>query len=511
MKKYSKLGSAALAACSVVTTLAPMVGAEEVKDQAVVAKKDVKAEEQKAQVVKAELVNKDASLGDKYKMGSPVTLRTAINLGDNAKEVRDGKVTLSLGDGFDFFKHTEKDKDGKEVSKTSKIRVLKGDKVFREINAEKLFVEGNKDEVKKADAAKPAEEMKKDEVKKAEETKADATTEAKKAEASKNPFVAAFEANKEVNERAFGVKANEEKAEATTEAKKAEDAKADEAKKAEEMKKDEVNTAKLELTNKGMLQVEFAISDKDIEKGMITVELDLVPRIADQEDREIKVSFETGKTKEEAVVKAHFDKAEYVTRYLDLEGNILAPEKKAKDRYAKEEKIAGYVLRKYYEEGSVRTYLYRKVETAMTRYVDADGKEIKEAEKGAGQQTAIEGYVFDHAQIEDNGDLTYHYVKAVYTHFVDEEGKELLASVAGKEAAEPAEIEGYAMAEKKADGQNVTYVYKKAEAGANAAAADGDGKKALPKTGTASVLGTMLAGVTALGGGAAALFKRRKK
>lgn len=473
MKKYSKLGSAALAACSVVTTLAPMVGAEEVKDQAAVAKKEAKADEQKAQVVKAELVNKDASLGDKYKMGSAVTLRATVNLGDNAKDVKDGKVTLSLGDGFEFFKHTEKDKNGKEVSKTSKIRVLKGDKVFREIDAEKLFVEGNKDEVKKADAEKSAEETKKD-------------------EASKNPLVAAFEANKEVNERAFGVKANEEKAEATT-----------------EMKKEETDSAKLELTNKGMLKVEFPISDKDIEKGMITIELDLVPRIADQKDREIKVSFESGKAKEEAVVKAHFDKAEYVTRYLDLEGNILSPDKKAKDQYAKEEKIAGYVLHKYYEEGSVRTYLYRKVESATTRYVDADGKEIKESEKGAGQQAVIEGYVFDRAQIEDNGDLTYHYVKAVYTHFVDEQGKELSATVAGKEAAEPAQINGYKMSEKKVDGQNVTYVYKKAEAGD--AAADSDGKKQLPKTGTASVLGTMLAGVTALGGSATALFKRRKK
>lgn len=486
MKKYKKLGSAALAVCSVVTTLAPMVGAEEVKDQAAVAKKDAKADEQKAQVVKAELVNKDASLGDKYKMGSLVTLRATVNLGENAKDVKDGKVTLSLGDGFDFFKHTEKDKNGKEVSKTSKIRVLKGDKVFREIDAEKLFVEGNKDEVKK-DEAKKSEEVK--EAKKAEDMKAD---EAKKAEASKNPFVAAFEANKEVNERAFGVKANEEKAEATT-----------------EMKKEETDSAKLELTNKGMLKVEFPVSDKDIEKGMITIELDLVPRIADQEDREIKVAFESGKAKEEAVVKAHFDKAEYVTRYLDLEGNILSPDKKAKDQYAKEEKIAGYVLHKYYEEGSVRTYLYRKVESATTRYVDADGKEIKESEKGAGQQAVIEGYVFDHAQIEDNGDLTYHYVKAVYTHFVDEQGKELSATVAGKEAAEPAQINGYKMSEKKVDGQNVTYVYKKAEAGD--AAADSDGKKQLPKTGTASVLGTMLAGVTALGGSATALFKRRKK
>lgn len=486
MKKYKKLGSAALAACSVVTTLAPMVGAEEVKDQATIAKKDAKTDEQKAQVVKAELVNKDASLGDKYKMGSPVTLRATVNLGENAKDVKDGKVTLSLGDGFDFFKHTEKDKNGKEVSKTSKIRVLKGDKVFREIDAEKLFVEGNKDEVKK-DEAKKSEEVK--EAKKAEDMKAD---EAKKAEASKNPFVAAFEANKEVNERAFGVKANEEKSEATT-----------------EMKKEETDSAKLELTNKGMLKVEFPISDKDIEKGMITIELDLVPRIADQEDREIKVSFESGKAKEEAVVKAHFDKAEYVTRYLDLEGNILSPDKKAKDQYAKEEKIAGYVLHKYYEEGSVRTYLYRKVESATTRYVDANGKEIKESEKGAGQQAVIEGYVFDRVQIEDNGDLTYHYVKAVYTHFVDEQGKELSATVAGKEAAEPAQINGYKMSEKKVDGQNVTYVYKKAEAGD--AAADSDGKKQLPKTGTASVLGTMLAGVTALGGSATALFKRRKK
>ena len=489
MKKYKKLGSAALAVCSVVTTLAPMVGAEEVKDQAAVAKKDAKADEQKAQVVKAELVNKDASLGDKYKMGSAVTLRATVNLGENAKDVKDGKVTLSLGDGFDFFKHTEKDKDGKEVSKTSKIRVLKGNKVFREIDAEKLFVEGNKDEMKKADAEKSAEETKKDEVKADEATKAE---EAKKAEASKNPFVAAFEANKEVNERAFGVKANEEKAEATT-----------------EMKKEETDSAKLELTNKGMLKVEFPVSDKDIEKGMITIELDLVPRIADQEDREIKVAFESGKAKEEAVVKAHFDKSEYVTRYLDLEGNILSPDKKAKDQYAKEEKIAGYVLHKYYEEGSVRTYLYRKVESATTRYVDADGKEIKESEKGAGQQAVIEGYVFDRAQIEDNGDLTYHYVKAVYTHFVDEQGKELSATVAGKEAAEPAQINGYKMSEKKVDGQNVTYVYKKAEAGD--AATDGDGKKQLPKTGTASVLGTMLAGVTALGGSATALFKRRKK
>ena len=470
MKKYKKLGSAALATCSVVTTLAPIVGAEEVKDQSAVAKKDAKTDEQKAQVVKAELVNKDASLGDKHKMGSAVTLRATVNLGDNAKDVKDGKVTLSLGDGFDFFKHTEKDKNGKEVSKTSKIRVLKGDKVFREIDAEKLFVEGNKDEVKKDEEVK----------------------EAKKAEVSKNPFVAAFEANKEVNERAFGVKANEEKSEATT-----------------EMKKEETDSAKLELTNKGMLKVEFPISDKDIEKGMITIELDLVPRIADQEDREIKVSFESGKAKEEAVVKAHFDKAEYVTRYLDLEGNILSPDKKAKDQYAKEEKIAGYVLHKYYEEGSVRTYLYRKVESATTRYVDADGKEIKESEKGAGQQAVIEGYVFDRAQIEDNGDLTYHYVKAVYTHFVDEQGKELSATVAGKEAAEPAQINGYKMSEKKVDGQNVTYVYKKAEAGD--AAADSDGKKQLPKTGTASVLGTMLAGVTALGGSAIALFKRRKK
>lgn len=481
MKKYKKLGSAALATCSVVTTLAPIVGAEEVKDQSAVAKKDAKTDEQKAQVVKAELVNKDASLGDKHKMGSAVTLRATVNLGDNAKDVKDGKVTLSLGDGFDFFKHTEKDKNGKEVSKTSKIRVLKGDKVFREIDAEKLFVEGNKDEVKKDEEVKEA--------KKAEDMKAD---EAKKAEVSKNPFVAAFEANKEVNERAFGVKANEEKSEATT-----------------EMKKEETDSAKLELTNKGMLKVEFPISDKDIEKGMITIELDLVPRIADQEDREIKVSFESGKAKEEAVVKAHFDKAEYVTRYLDLEGNILSPDKKAKDQYAKEEKIAGYVLHKYYEEGSVRTYLYRKVESATTRYVDADGKEIKESEKGAGQQAVIEGYVFDRAQIEDNGDLTYHYVKAVYTHFVDEQGKELLATVAGKEAAEPAQINGYKMSEKKVDGQNVTYVYKKAEAGD--AAADSDGKKQLPKTGTASVLGTMLAGVTALGGSAIALFKRRKK
>ena len=392
------------ASLAALTTLAPMampfVGAEEV------ATAEVKpADATQAKAISLEIVNKNSAQGNKFTAKSPVTLRAKIKLPEGVKE---GTVTLALNEQFKFLENKVTGEDGQETTEVAKIRILKGNTAHRELDGSQLPTV--KDEKKEDE--KPVSEDKKEETT-VSETKKEETTvsETKKEETT----VAA-----------------ETPAPVVT-----------------------VPTTDGVVKPKASLNVMFDVVEGDLEDGVLTFEVDLMP-VEDEANavRELEVKFKPKGEATEIAEKASItlEKADavapYITKFVDAEGNAVADEQSG-DAFVDAKEIEGYVLEKTEENDHVRTHTYKKVsaETPETP--------VKPDEQGSPSQT------------DANGNAT----------------------------------------------GDVTPTGDQAPAGDQAPTANGKSNasdKRLPNTGVASIAGAIVAGIASVGGAIGAIVSGKK-
>lgn len=473
MKNYKKLGSAALALCSVAPAFAPVVGAEEVKPASAAVEK-VSAQQDEAAVlakegavVKSELVAKDASLGNQLFAKKPATLRISAKLGGELKDTKSGSVELNLHKDFSLLEV----KDGEKMV-PAKVRIMKGSEVIREVEASK--VEEVKVEEKVADKkeeAKPAENKAENKADK----KAEGKAEDKQAEALNN---------------ASTPKANDE------------------------------------------LKYKVALEEKDFVNQSVTLEVDLVAtnddaRLNREIDADVMLGAKSFKAKVQAELVLEKEKGVKSTRFVDDKGETIIDEKFG-DKFEDKIDMPGYVYEGVEEKDGVRTHKYKKVKVVKTRFVDAEGKSLRPDAEGSVDKEDIKGYHYVNVTTDADGVMTYHYaagsiVKSVY---LDSHGKELQEPVMGEDGGKK-EFKGYVLSSRDEKDGVITYTYKPAPADKSdlpgqpgekpgekpvdkPADKQKDEPKKLPKTGAESVVGTLLAGATALGGSALAIFKRRK-
>ena len=474
MKKYKKLGSAAAVLCSVAPAFAPVVGAEEVKPASAAVEK-VSAQQDEAAVlakegavVKSELVAKDASLGNQLFTKKPATLRISAKLGGELKDTKSGSVELNLHKDFSLLEV----KDGEKMV-PAKVRIMKGSEVIREVEASK--VEEAKAEEKVADKkedAKPAENA------------ADKKEEAKPAE-----------------------------------------------NKAEDKQVEALNSASTPKAN-DELKYKVALEEKDFVNQSVTLEVDLVAtnddaRLNREIDADVVLGAKSFKAKVQAELVLEKEKGVKSTRFVDDKGETIIDEKFG-DKFEDKIDMPGYVYEGVEEKDGVRTHKYKKVKVVKTRFVDADGKSLRPDAEGSVDKEDIKGYRYVNVTTDADGVMTYHYaagsiVKSVY---LDSQGKELQEPVMGEDGGKK-EFKGYVLSSREDKDGVITYTYKPAPADKSdlpeqpgekptdkpvdkPADKQKDEPKKLPKTGAESVIGTLLAGATALGGSAIAIFKRRK-
>ena len=474
MKKYKKLGSAAAVLCSVAPAFTPVVGAEEVKPASAAVEK-VSAQQDEAAVlakegavVKSELVAKDASLGNQLFTKKPVTLRISAKLGGELKDAKSGSVELNLHKDFSLLEV----KDGEKMVPV-KVRIMKGSEVIREVEASKV------EEAKAEDKAEDKVADKKEETKpaeKKEDTKpAENKAEDKQAEALNN---------------ASTPKANDE------------------------------------------LKYKVALEEKDFVNQSVTFEVDLVAtnddaRLNREIDADVMLGAKSFKAKVQAELVLEKEKGVKSTRFVDDKGETIIDEKFG-DKFEDKIDMPGYVYEGVEEKDGVRTHKYKKVKVVKTRFVDADGKSLRPDAEGSVDKEDIKGYRYVNVTTDADGVMTYHYaagsiVKSVY---LDSHGKELQEPVMGEDGGKK-EFKGYVLSSREDKDGVITYTYKPAPADKSdlpeqpgekptdkpvdkPADKQKDEPKKLPKTGAESVIGTLLAGATALGGSALAIFKRRK-
>lgn len=348
------------------------------------------AEATQAKTISLEIVNKNSAQGTKFTAKSPVTLRAKIKMPAGVKE---GTVTLALNDNFKFLESKVTGEDGQETTEVAKIRILKGNTVHRDLDGSQLPTV--KDE-KKADAPVPAD---------AKEETTVATN-----QGSETP-------------------ANAENAHSDVATEVADQPKASN-------------------------NVMFNIVEEDLEDGVLTLEVDLMP-VEDEANavRELEVKFrprgegqaiEIAEKTSITLEKAD-EAAPYITKFVDVEGNALADEQSG-DAFADAKEIEGYVLEKTEENNQVRTHTYKKVSAetpetpANTDSPDAQSQATNDANSSANGST----------QAGDN--------------------KQSANDASGK---------------------------------------TGSGRK-LPNTGVASIAGAVLAGVAGIGGAVVAAFNGKK-
>ena len=398
------------ASLAALTTLAPMampfVGAEEV------ATAEVKpADTTQAKAISLEIVNKNSAQGNKFTAKSPVTLRAKIKLPEGVKE---GTVTLALNEQFKFLENKVTGEDGQETTEVAKIRILKGNTAHRELDGSQLPTV--KDEKKEDE--KPVSEDKKEETT-VSETKKEETTvsETKKEEttvAAETPAPA------------------ENPAPVVT-----------------------VPTTDGVVKPKASLNVMFDVVEGDLEDGVLTFEVDLMP-VEDEANavRELEVKFKPKGEATEIAEKASItlEKADavapYITKFVDADGKALADEQSG-DAFVDAKEIEGYVLEKTEENDHVRTHTYKKVsaETPETP--------VKPDEQGSP------------SQLDANGNAT----------------------------------------------GDVTPTGDQAPAGDQAPTANGKSNasdKRLPNTGAASIAGAIVAGIASVGGAIGAIVSGKK-
>ena len=399
------------ASLAALTTLAPMampfVGAEEV------ATAEVKpADTTQAKAISLEIVNKNSAQGNKFTAKSPVTLRAKIKLPEGVKE---GTVTLALNEQFKFLENKVTGEDGQETTEVAKIRILKGNTAHRELDGSQLPTV--KDEKKEDE--KPVSEDKKEETT-VSETKKEETT------------VAAEDKKEETTVAAETPAPAENPAPVVT-----------------------VPTTDGVVKPKASLNVMFDVVEGDLEDGVLTFEVDLMP-VEDEANavRELEVKFKPKGEATEIAEKASItlEKADavapYITKFVDADGKALADEQSG-DAFVDAKEIEGYVLEKTEENDHVRTHTYKKVsaETPETP--------VKPDEQGSP------------SQLDANGNAT----------------------------------------------GDVTPTGDQAPAGDQAPTANGKSNasdKRLPNTGAASIAGAIVAGIASVGGAIGAIVSGKK-
>ena len=300
------------ASLAALTTLAPMampfVGAEEV------ATAEVKpADTTQAKAISLEIVNKNSAQGNKFTAKSPVTLRAKIKLPDGVKE---GTVTLALNEQFKFLENKVTGEDGQETTEVAKIRILKGNTAHRELDGSQLPTV--KDEKKEDE--KPVSEDKKEETTVSETKKEETTVAAETPAPAENPAPVVT-----------------------------------------------VPTTDGVVKPKASLNVMFDVVEGDLEDGVLTFEVDLMP-VEDEANavRELEVKFKPKGEATEIAEKASItlEKADavapYITKFVDADGKALADEQSG-DAFVDAKEIEGYVLEKTEENDHVRTHTYKKV------------------------------------------------------------------------------------------------------------------------------------------------------
>ena len=388
------------ASLAALTTLAPMampfVGAEEV------ATAEVKpADTTQAKAISLEIVNKNSAQGNKFTAKSPVTLRAKIKLPEGVKE---GTVTLALNEQFKFLENKVTGEDGQETTEVAKIRILKGNTAHRELDGSQLPTV--KDEKKEDE--KPVSEDKKEETTVSETKKEETTVAAETPAPAENPAPAVT-----------------------------------------------VPTTDGVVKPKASLNVMFDVVEGDLEDGVLTFEVDLMP-VEDEANavRELEVKFKPKGEATEIAEKASItlEKADavapYITKFVDAEGIAVADEQSG-DAFVDAKEIEGYVLEKTEENDHVRTHTYKKVsaETPETP--------VKPDEQGSPSQT------------DANGNAT----------------------------------------------GDVTPTGDQAPAGDQAPTANGKSNasdKRLPNTGAASIAGAIVAGIASVGGAIGAIVSGKK-
>ncbi len=154
------------------------------------------------------------------------------------------------------------------------------------------------------------------------------------------------------------------------------------------------------------------------------------------------------------------------TRYLDTEGNqILADKAGTHDPST----IEGYQLvRTEKDENGNTRHIYQKLAPAVkveTRYVDENGNQLLLPKEGTQNQVNIEGYDYVSTNKDNNGNTIHVYKKKVLTpdvvtKYVDENGNEISDTQKGKHPSK--NIEGYEIITTKSDEKgNIIYVYRK--------------------------------------------------
>ena len=154
------------------------------------------------------------------------------------------------------------------------------------------------------------------------------------------------------------------------------------------------------------------------------------------------------------------------TKYVDTEGNqILADKAGAHDPST----IEGYQFVKTEKDENGNTvHIYKKiapVPKVETRYVDENGNQLLLPKEGTQGQVNIEGYDYVSTHKDNNGNTTHVYKKKVLTpdvvtKYVDENGKEIAETQKGKHPSK--NIEGYEIITTKTDEKgNIIYVYRK--------------------------------------------------
>lgn len=388
------------ASLAALTTLAPMampfVGAEEV------ATAEVKpADTTQAKAISLEIVNKNSAQGNKFTAKSPVTLRAKIKLPEGVKE---GTVTLALNEQFKFLENKVTGEDGQETTEVAKIRILKGNTAHRELDGSQLPTV--KDEKKEDE--KPVSEDKKEETTVSETKKEETTVAAETPAPAENPAPVVT-----------------------------------------------VPTTDGVVKPKASLNVMFDVVEGDLEDGVLTFEVDLMP-VEDEANavRELEVKFKPKGEATEIAEKASItlEKADavapYITKFVDAEGNAVADEQSG-DAFVDAKEIEGYVLEKTEENDHVRTHTYKKVsaETPETP--------VKPDEQGSPSQS------------DANGNAT----------------------------------------------GDVTPTGDQAPAGDQAPTANGKSNasdKRLPNTGAASIAGAIVAGIASVGGAIGAIVSGKK-
>ena len=217
--------------------------------------------------------------------------------------------------------------------------------------------------------------------------------------------------------------------------------------------------------------------------------------------------------------------AKPITKWIDKEGKPLKDPKEGTFPDTEGDDVPGYKLisTETDPDGNV-TNVYEKVAEPITKWVDKEGKPLKDQAKGSfpdKEGDDIPGYKHVKTDVDADGNVVNVYEKVIKTLWVDESGNPLQNP---KEGSFPdndgkSDISGYELVGVKYDEDgNVINVYRKIAAPATPiptpAPATPKATQPLPQTGDASsvlgVVGTTIGGLSAAGLGAK-LNNRRKR